>query len=123
MDGLLAPGGVDVESDGIALIRALTDGFGSALLLWAVVAAVLLCVLPVLVVVRRRRFRCAQADRDVEVAFEERGLPGHRRPIAVLSCSAFDPPMHVGCDRACLHREAAEALREPVAAGSTPADP
>jgi hypothetical protein len=116
MDALLAPGGFDVEGNGIALIRAVTEGFGSVLVVWAVVAAVFLCVLPVLVVVRRRRFRCAQAQRDVEVTFEERGLPGHRRPIAVLTCSVFDPPSHVGCDRACL-RGAVVGEEEPVAVG------
>jgi hypothetical protein len=117
MDALLAPGGFDIEGDGIALIRMVTEGFGAALLVWAIIAAAFLCLLPVLVVVRRRRFRCAKAGRDVEVAFEERGLPGHRLPIAVLSCSAFDPPRHIACDRACLHGRVVEEVGEPVAAG------
>ena len=121
MDALMTPGGFDVEGNGIALIRAVTEGFGSVLVLWAVVAAVLLLVLPVLIVVRRRRFRCAQANRDVEVDFEERGLPGHRVPIAVLSCSAFDPATHVTCSRACLHDGERVTVQEPVVREREPA--
>jgi hypothetical protein len=41
---------------------------------------------------RRRRFWCPLHRREVEVEFDERGLPGFRRQVAVKSCSVFDPP-------------------------------
>jgi len=53
-------------------------------------------------VVRRRHFWCALERREVEVEFEERGLPGFRRQLAVRSCSVFDPPTAVACGRRCL---------------------
>ncbi|HYB42853.1 MAG TPA: hypothetical protein VEL75_13840 [Candidatus Methylomirabilis sp.] len=54
---------------------------------------------------RRRFFYCVAAGREVEVEFEEGGLPGLRHPIAVCACSAFDPPEAVGCRRLCLDRD------------------
>lgn len=51
---------------------------------------------------RRRRFWCALSRREVEVEFEEWGLPGLRQPVAVRSCSVFDPPTAVTCGRRCL---------------------
>lgn len=51
---------------------------------------------------RRRRFWCAVSRREVEVEFEERGFPGFRGAVAVKSCSAFDPPVAVSCQRRCL---------------------
>ncbi len=51
---------------------------------------------------RRRRFWCVQSRREVEVEFEEHGLPGFRRAVAVKSCSVFDPPTAVSCRRRCL---------------------
>jgi hypothetical protein len=53
----------------------------------------------------RRRFWCAQAGREVEVAFEEEGPPALRRFTAVVSCSAFEPATHVQCHRTCLDRD------------------
>ena len=53
----------------------------------------------------RRRFWCEQAGREVEVAFEEDGPPGLRRFVAVVSCTAFEPPTRVRCPRACLDRD------------------
>ena len=113
MDVLLAPGGFDVEAGGAAWMHLVTEAISSGLLAWAVAAALFLCVLPAFLVVRRRRFRCPETQRDVEVDFQERGLPGRRQPIAVLSCSAFDPPRRVLCDRACLRR-GDWALAEPA---------
>lgn len=52
--------------------------------------------------VRRRHFWCTRAQGEVEVEFEERGLIGFRRPVAVRSCSVFDPPTQVDCRRSCL---------------------
>lgn len=54
------------------------------------------------VVRRRRRFWCAQTRREVEVEFEEHGLPGLRWQGAVLSCSIFEPPTRVAYGRRCL---------------------
>lgn len=52
--------------------------------------------------VRRRRFWCALYEREVEVEFEERGLPGLREAVAVNSCSVFEPPAAVTCGRRCV---------------------
>ncbi len=72
---------------------------------WGMLGALLFLV-PLVVlfsrVTRRRRFWCAASRRDVEVEFEEGGLPGFRRPVAVRSCSVFDPPAAVECRRCCL---------------------
>ena len=51
---------------------------------------------------RRRRFRCAEAGREVEVLFEERGLPGMRWSAAVKSCPVFEPGTTIACRRHCL---------------------
>jgi hypothetical protein len=68
--------------------------------------AVLLFLLPLaiprLIVRCRRHFWCATAGARAEVEFEERGLPGFRTATAVLSCSCFDPPEAVACERRCL---------------------
>jgi len=83
-----------------ASIQGVADQLGWGLLIS------LLFLVPLVVlfsrVIRRRRFRCAEAAREVEVEFEERGLPGFGRPISVRSCSVFDPPGAVGCRRRCL---------------------
>lgn len=52
--------------------------------------------------VRSRRVWCALLEREVLVTFEERGLPGFRSPVAVRTCSAFDPPSAVACHRRCV---------------------
>lgn len=72
-----------------------------------IVAALLLLSLALLVTqaVRRRRFYCAPSGLDVEVQFDERGLPGMRRSVGVLSCSAFEPPNAVRCSRRCLDED------------------
>jgi hypothetical protein len=46
-----------------------------------------------------RRFRCAETGREVEVLFEERGLPGMRSTTAVKSCPVFEPATAVACRR------------------------
>jgi hypothetical protein len=51
---------------------------------------------------RRRKFWCALVEREVEVQFEEHGLPGLRWQYAVKSCSAFDPCSDVQCRRRCV---------------------
>lgn len=104
-------GGASQEGGGVSsaelVVRALT------------VAA--LAVIPLLIFlprkVRRRRFWCALERREVEVQFEEAGPPGLGQPVAVESCSAFDPPTAVACARRCLdvafrrQWEPAQALR------------
>ena len=51
---------------------------------------------------RRRRFWCAEQRREVEVEFEEVGLPGLGWSAAVRSCPVFDPPTAIACRRRCL---------------------
>ena len=104
MDWPIASPGWDVQVAWVE--RASMLGWG--LLIWAGVAATLVVlVLPIaLDVVRRRRFWCLRAQREVEVEFEEHGLIGFRRAVAVRSCSVFDPPTEVGCQRSCLDRDA-----------------
>lgn len=75
---------------------------------WATLALLVLLV-PVFGVfshmIRRRRFWCAQAKREVEVLVEERGLPGFAHAASVTSCSVFDPPTALTCDRRCVSAE------------------
>jgi hypothetical protein len=80
---------------------------GWGVLIWAGVAAILaVLLLPITTrAVRRRRFWCARVQEEVEVEFEEHGLIGFRRAVAVRSCSVFDPPTHVHCRRSCLHQD------------------
>lgn len=94
-------------------IRELADGAATAywwwpLLAW-VVGVVALLVVAVLVTGRpvHRHFWCVPAGREVDVEFEEDGLPGCRRFVAVVSCSAFGPSMDVRCRRSCLDRDVA----------------
>lgn len=74
---------------------------------WCAGAAIFaLLLLPIVGrVVRRRHFWCERAGGQVEVEFEESGVMGFRRPVAVRSCSLFDPPNAVTCGRSCLTRE------------------
>ena len=58
-----------------------------------------------------RRLWCPQAGREVNVNFEEAGLPGYHRGMAVLSCSAFEPATDVQCWRSCLDSD----VRRPIA--------
>lgn len=51
---------------------------------------------------RHAAFWCALTERDVEVEFAVRGIPGLGRPRGVTSCTAFDPPPAVACGRRCL---------------------
>jgi hypothetical protein len=82
---------------------------GAAGALGWVLVGLLLFVVPLSVLfsaaVRRRRFWCPGSRRDVEVEFEEVGLPGFRRAVAVRSCSVFDPPESIRCKRRCLYHE------------------
>jgi hypothetical protein len=87
-----------------AVLTASTQGIVDALG-WGVLLS-LLFLFPLVVLfsraIRQRRFWCAQSRREVEVEFEERGLPGFRRAVNVRSCSVFDPPAAVACRRRCL---------------------
>lgn len=97
MDWTLGWSGAEVRE---AWIQGFTDVLG-----WGLLGA-LLFLIPLAVLfsraTRQRHFWCAQSRREVEVAFEERGLPGFRRAMAVKSCSVFDPPTAVACRRRCL---------------------
>jgi hypothetical protein len=82
-----------------------TEAVATLLAWYSVIVAVLLLVLSVaavMIVYRRQRLWCVQAERIAEVEFEEVGFPGCRRAAAVYSCSLFSPPTHVTCDRRCL---------------------
>jgi hypothetical protein len=81
--------------------------FGWGFLIWAgAVAIFAVLLLPIATqAVRGRRFWCARVRREVEVEFEEHGLIGFRRAVAVRSCSVFDPPTQVGCRRSCLDQD------------------
>jgi len=101
MDWFTAAPGNDPETlfvDAIATLFA----WGSVVV---AVFFLVLSVTAVMVVYRRRRLWCVQAERTAEVEFEEVGLPGRRRAVAVHSCSLFSPPTHVTCDRWCLAAE------------------
>jgi hypothetical protein len=102
MDWPMGYDGADMQ----ALAESAASIFLWPLLAWAAGAVILLFLavlftrFPV-----RRRFWCEQTGREVEVELEEDGPPGLRRFIAVVSCTAFEPPTHVRCNRACLDRD------------------
>ncbi|HXJ78894.1 MAG TPA: hypothetical protein VMS64_09460 [Candidatus Methylomirabilis sp.] len=71
---------------------------------WAMLAIPLALIMFVVLfarMTRRRRFWCAKTQREVEVQFEERGLPGLGWTEGVKACSVFDPASAVSCHRAC----------------------
>jgi hypothetical protein len=108
MDWPLEVGGWDVQQ---AWVQSAAHDLAWGIFGWGVGVAILLLVASWAIQIRRRGFWCAQAQREVEVEFEERGLPGFRRPTAVLSCSVFDPPTAVHCRRRCLDGD----MRAPIA--------
>ena len=72
---------------------------------WGTLVALLVLVPLILVFSRMihwRRFWCALSGRDVQVEFEEAGVPGLSWASVVRSCSAFDPPTAITCDRRCV---------------------
>jgi hypothetical protein len=82
---------------------AMVQGFANAMA-WGALASLLLLVTMVLLfsrMIRRRRFWCARSQREVEVQFEEFGLPGLPYTVSVKTCSMFDPPSAVACRRRC----------------------
>jgi hypothetical protein len=91
-----------------AMISGWSGMVSWGLVAWAAGAA--LVVLLATVAASRpahRHFRCEQAGCDVDVEFEEHGVPGLRRFIAVRRCSALEPTTAVTCGSSCLHRGAA----------------
>lgn len=91
---------------GRALSQSAADAYGWVLVGFALAVTIVAFVgIAAGVFVARRHFWCASAEREVEVSFGERGLPGFRRAVAVRSCSMFDPPTEVTCRRECLHRD------------------
>jgi hypothetical protein len=115
MDWALGYEGADIQ----ALAESAASTYWWPLLAWAttvgilVSLAVLITRFPV-----RRRFRCEQAGREVEVAFEEDGPPALRRYIAVVSCTAFEPSTRVRCQRACL-KLSTDTTKSPARTSST----
>ncbi len=83
-------------------IQGATNALAWGLLGWGLIVATVLLLGMLAIRNRRRRFWCEGAGRDVEVEFEERGLPGYHKAVTVLSCNAFGIPTEVRCDRACL---------------------
>jgi len=108
VDWPIASPGWDVQEAWVQVASSLTWG----VILWAGCAAIFaLLLLPIVgLAVRSRRFWCPRAQREVEVEFEARGLIGFRRAVAVRSCSLFDPPTDVRCERSCLDREVRERV-------------
>jgi hypothetical protein len=104
MDGKMGLAGWSVPEAWGPWLQGVTEGLSSTILIWGALTAGLLLLISLIAirVVRRRVFWCAQAQRDVEVNIEERGLPGFRRRAAVVSCSAFESPTEVQCRRSCL---------------------
>jgi hypothetical protein len=101
MDGSIAWGSEAIQ-------EAALQGVAELLAYVAIVVAVLLFLslgLLITQTARRRQFHCARSGLDVEVEFEERGLPGMRRTARVFSCSAFEPPEDVRCNRRCLDED------------------
>ena len=90
------------EIEGLVVYGA-TSGLAWGLL--GVLLLLLPLAIPPLIVRCRRQFWCAAAGKRVEVEFEERGLPGFRNAVAVLSCSCFDHPGAIACRRRCLNSE------------------
>ena len=85
-------------SEETAVVQTVADAMGWVSLAWALGFVLLALVLIVFAtqVVRRRAFWCAGVDREVEVEFVDRGVPGFRRR-SVLSCSAFEHPGEITC--------------------------
>jgi len=104
MDSLLLSAGWEVRD---AWVQSVADSLGWGILAWAGVAVTLLFLTQVVVprLSQSCHFWCGAAEREVEVEFEEHGLPGARRAVSVRSCSVFDPPSAVSCRRACLNRD------------------
>lgn len=74
-------------------------------LVWGLLVVLLFLLplaIPRLIVRCRRHFWCAIAGERAEVEFEKRGLPGFRKATAVLSCSCFERPDVITCQRRCL---------------------
>lgn len=95
-------GGWDIQQ---AWIQSAADRLAWGIFGWGVGVAILIFVASWAIQIRRRHFWCEETRREVEVEFEERGLPGFRCATTVLSCSVFDPPTAVHCGRHCLERD------------------
>ena len=101
MDLAIGPAGWEVDPG--AMSESVTSAFAWILFAWAAGAVLFLLLIAFLCAPAvRRRFWCVAARRPVDVDFEEGGLPWRRRPLKVVSCSAFDPPTEVTCKCTCL---------------------
>ncbi|HUF35573.1 MAG TPA: hypothetical protein VMN37_06460 [Gemmatimonadales bacterium] len=100
MEGLMGAWDDQMREAWIQGVQSLADAFG-----WATLIALIILV-PLVVIfarmIHRRRFWCGLSERDVEVEFEESGFPGFSWASVVRSCSAFDPPTAVTCERRCV---------------------
>lgn len=94
---------VNLDLAWTAWIQDVADVVAWTIPLWIGFAALTFLIpLALAHTVRRHSFWCRDGRREVEVKFEERGLPGFRRALAVRACSRFDPPNAVCCRRRCL---------------------
>lgn len=88
------------EGDPTVLVQAIVD-----MVTWVFLAQLAVLLVGLAVLWRRpavvRRFWCAVGARDVEVAFARDALALLGAPLRVHSCSAFDPPEAITCDRRC----------------------
>ena len=100
----------DVEA---VWVEGTVNAMAWAIFGWGLLVATVLLLSMLGMRTRRRRFWCAGAHRDVEVEFEERGIPGFRKVVAVLTCTAFDAPSDVSCNRRCLDPD--HRLKGPIA--------
>lgn len=98
MDGLLdSPMG----DGGAVWVQGLADTFVMTQMI-ALIPLTLLLLVGAWVWRRRRQFWCADKQREVEVEFEMRGIPGFRHFTAVKRCSAFEPGAPIECRRRCI---------------------
>jgi hypothetical protein len=102
-------GGWDIQE---AWVENAANALAWGILGWGAIVATIVLLAMLAIRNKRRRFWCKAARREVEVAFEERGLPGFRK-TTVLSCSVFDPPTAVRCHRDCVDPD--HRLQVPIA--------
>src|SRR4029453_18696472 len=68
---------------------------------WGAVVATVMLLAMLAIRNKRRRFWCEGAQREVRVAFEDRGLTAFLT-TTVVSCCVSDPPTAVRCHRQCI---------------------
>ena len=94
------------DLEGVLLVTMYADLFIVAQLIGmgVIVLAAIISVRHVLygTTRRRRAFRCALVEREVEVEFAERRVLGVLSHANVTRCSAFECPTAIACGRRCV---------------------